>query len=230
MNKRIWLLSAALCVGMQPFMAQAVTIKEGGKTTAQTTDKKSSGKAAFSAEEKRILTKVETYLNGLTTIVSDFSQVAPDGSLVSGKFYLSRPAKMRWQYDPPTPILMVTSGKYLIYYDYELEQVSDIPLDDTLAGFLARAQISFDDSVIVEGLQNNAGSLRITLTQKKRPKDGKLTLEFTDSPMTLRNMVVTDATGQVTTVSLNNARYGVPIDAELFKFSDPRYGKRKKRN
>src|SRR5690554_6741794 len=55
-----------------------------------------------------LLDRVAAYLTDLTTIVADFTQVAPDGSLSTGKFYLKRPNKMRWQYDPPTPVLMLT--------------------------------------------------------------------------------------------------------------------------
>lgn len=67
------------------------------------------------------LKRVENYLNSISTIVADFTQVAPDGTLASGKFYLKRPGKMRWQYEPPTPVLIILNDWHFIYYDYELE-------------------------------------------------------------------------------------------------------------
>ncbi|MBM3618369.1 MAG: outer membrane lipoprotein carrier protein LolA [Alphaproteobacteria bacterium] len=185
---------------------------------------------ALNAEEKASVTRVEKYLSGLTTILADFVQIAPDGSLVSGKFYLQRPGKMRWQYEPPTPILMVADGRHLIFYDYELDQTSYIPLQDTLAGFLARKDIKFGKDVVITAIEEGAGTLRLTMVQKSKPKDGSLTLEFATEPLQLRNMLVFDATGQQTTVALNNARYGVPLDAKLFIFDDtikPRIGKKK---
>jgi outer membrane lipoprotein-sorting protein len=75
-------------------------------------------------------------------------------------------------------------------------------------------------------MQRSNGSLRISLIQSKRPKDGTLTLEFSDSPLSLRNMIVTDSGGQTTTVSLNNARFNAPIAADLFVFNDPHLGKK----
>ena len=60
-----------------------------------------------------------------------------------------------------------------------------------------------------------------------RLRDGQLMLEFSDKPLLIRNMVVTDATQQQTTVSLNNARFGVPLDEELFDFRDPRKGRQR---
>ncbi len=169
------------------------------------------------------LSRIEEYLNGITTIVADFTQVAPDGSLTAGKFSLKRPGKMRWQYNPPTPLLMVASGGEIIYYDYELEQVTHIPLESTLAGFLAKEIISFaDPAVTVEGIEKQAGAVRLTLIQPGRESEGRLMLEFSDNPLQIRNMVVTDAQGQTTTVSLNNARFGLPLDNSLFVFKDPR--------
>lgn len=185
----------------------------------------------LTAEDKAAVTKVEKYLTGLTTIQADFVQIAPDGGMASGKFYLSRPGKMRWQYDPPTPILMVADGKFLVFYDYELDQTSYIPLQETLAGFLARDVIRFGGDVVITDINRGPGSLRLSMVQQEKPKDGILTLEFATSPLQLRNMKVVDAIGQETTVSLNNARYGIPLGKELFVFEDkttaPRIGNQK---
>ena len=177
------------------------------------------------AKNQTTIDRLQEYLSGLTTIISDFTQTAPDGTLTNGKFFLQRPGRMRWQYNPPTPILMVSNGSELVYYDYELEQSSHIPLDQTLIGFLAQDKIRFDGMVGVTDLSVENGAIRITLAQHDKPDDGQLMLEFSDHPLLLRNMVIRDATHQVTTVSLNNARFGLKMDPELFVFREP--GKRK---
>lgn len=117
---------------------------------------------------------------------------------------------------------MVSNGSELVYYDYELEQASHLPLDKTLIGFLAQEKITFGGQVAVTDFYQDSGVIRITLVQRERPGDGQLMLEFSDKPLLLRNMVVKDATKQVTTVSLNNARFGVKMDPALFKFIEPR--------
>jgi len=179
------------------------------------------------APHQKTIDRIQEYLTGLTTIVSDFTQVAPDGSLTSGKFFLGRPGKMRWQYNPPTPILMVSNGDEMIYYDYELEQLSHIPLDQTLIGFLAQNPISFDKTVGLTGFSQSADVIRISLAQLGKPEDGELTLEFSDKPLAIRNMVIRDAQHQVTTVSLNNAQFDVKLNPKLFDFRDPREDRRK---
>jgi outer membrane lipoprotein-sorting protein len=183
--------------------------------------------ALVQAKESRAeaLARVEQYLSDLTTIVADFSQVAPSGEMSSGKFYLKRPQKMRWQYNPPTPILMVTRGSSLTYYDYELNQVTDIPLEDTLLSFLSKAKISFADKAIkVSRFEQESGLLRVTVVQAEKPKDGALLLEFSDHPIRLYNMQITDATGQTTSVSLSNARFDMQLEDSVFAFKDPRLG------
>lgn len=178
-------------------------------------------------KDHQTLARVERYLTALTSVKADFIQVSPSGDIAGGQFYMMRPGKLRMQYDPPTPVLMVTSGDQLIYYDYELKQVNQIALESTLVGFMARKDVKFDDSVKVVNLSYGQNSLRVTLIQTDNPRDGLLTLEFSDNPLEIRNMVVTDSGSQMTTVSLNNAEFDIPLDASLFTFKDPRIGGRK---
>jgi outer membrane lipoprotein-sorting protein len=176
------------------------------------------------ATHRKTIERLETYLSNIHTIISDFTQVAPDGSLASGKFFMERPGKMRWQYKPPTPILMVSNGSEFVYYDYQLEQVSYMPLDSTLIGFLARPKISFDKTVGITEFTKSANAIRVTLAQRDKPSEGQLMLEFSDNPLMLRNLVIRDATNQITSVSLSNAKFDSPIEKNLFEFRDPRKG------
>lgn len=181
--------------------------------------------------DKTTLVHVEKYLSGIHTLSADFIQAAPNGDITSGKFCLQRPGKLRMEYDPPTPVLMVTSGNYIVYYDKELDQVSRIRLDSTLVGFLARDNIQFDSSVTITNMEDEDKILRISLIQTKHPRDGTLTLEFSEDPLTFHNIIVKDSTGQVTTVALNNAQFNMPLPQSLFVFKDPHLsGKRSIRN
>lgn len=166
--------------------------------------------------------RIERYLTNLRTIASDFVQIAPDGASTSGKMFVKRPNKMRWTYDPPTPVLMVTRGNFLTYYDFGLKQVSDIPLDNTLLSFFSSDNVKFGETVKIRGLQKEAGIVRIQLQQADNPELGILTLEFTDAPLTLRNFIIKDAQGRTTSVSMTNTRYDEPLSDELFEFQDPR--------
>lgn len=181
---------------------------------------------ANSPETLATLKRVETFLNGITTMTSDFVQVAPDGSLAEGKLFLKRPGNMRWQYNPPTPILMVAAHDVLTYHDFELDQTTQMPMDDSLASFLAKPQIRLDDNAFrIINFREGADSIRFTILQTAKQADGSLTLEFSDNPLKIENMVVTDAAGQVTTVKLQNIHYGDALADNLFSFDDPRKGR-----
>lgn len=178
---------------------------------------------SFAADKTADIARVESYLSALTTITADFSQVDANGGLSEGKFYLKRPGKMRWQYSPPTPILLVSDGKVIVYYDAELDQVNYVPMDDTLAGFLGKPVIKLDSattkltSFVVDG-----GIIRATIIQKSKPDEGALTLELTDKPLQLRQMRIKDASGQETNIQLQNAEFGRALPDKLFTFEDPR--------
>lgn len=172
--------------------------------------------------------RVEEYLTDLYSIVADFNQVDAGGGVAEGKFYLKKPGKMRWEYKPPTPILLVSNGKVMTYYDSELDQVNYIAFDDTLAGFLAQEKITLTSkSAQLVDFVAKEGVIRATIVQRQKPDEGSLTLEFSDKPLQLRQMVVTDARGQRTNIQLQNATYGENLPDSLFKFEDPRgLGKR----
>ena len=178
---------------------------------------------AFAGDDPSEPAQVEAYLSGISSIVADFNQVSADGSVGTGKFFLKRPGKMRWQYNPPTPILLVSNGKTVTYYDASLAQVSYVGIDDTLAGFLAQKDIKFEnDSIHMLKFEAKNSAIRVQVVQKKKPDEGSLTLEFTDNPIELKQMVVVDATGQTTRVQLQNAQFGPVLDDKLFVFEDPR--------
>ena len=170
--------------------------------------------------------RIAGYLTNLTTIEADFTQSSSDGSIGEGKFYLQRPRQMRWEYLPPVPILIVSSGSELVYFDKELEQISRIPIDSTLAGFLAQEKIVFEGEIGIEEISNEAGVLRISISQRSKPEKGRLTLEFSDNPLLLKRMSIMDSTGQETRVSLSNAKFGIKLDPKLFVFKDTRKKRR----
>lgn len=183
--------------------------------------------APLTDKQKLLLSRVQTYLNGVKTMTADFVQISPDGSLASGKFFLKRPGRLRWQYDPPTPILIVADGTFVNIHDYELNEVSKLPISNTLVSFLAQNTISFGGTAKVVEVEGDHEAVRVSIAQADRPEDGTLTLVFSDKPLMLRKMTVKDGAGQATQVSFNDARFGTPLEAKLFEFEDPKLGKKR---
>ena len=198
-------LSLFLCL----FLAAAASLP--GQARAQ----------IFSPEQIADINRIEAYLNQMTTLDSRFVQIDPQGNFTEGTLFLSRPGKMRFEYDPPTPLLLVADGTWFIYVDKELEEVSHIPLDSTPAAFLLQEEISFRDQYKVTGISSGNALVTIEVTDRYAPENGKVMLVFEDRPLQLKQWTVTDAQGLDTRVTLINSRFGRELDDELFRFKNP---------
>jgi outer membrane lipoprotein-sorting protein len=177
----------------------------------------------LSAEELAQVSRIESYLNRLRTLRARFVQVSSNGAVAEGNLYLSRPGRMRIEYDPPVPVLIVATGTLLVYFDKELEQVSHLPLSSTPVAILTRETISLQDpELILTGFESEMQMLRITLVQADDPMAGSVTLAFSVNPIALKKWSVVDAQGVETQVMLQSPAFDLPLDAELFRFQDPR--------
>ncbi len=176
----------------------------------------------LSATDVAAIRRVEAYLNKLKTVQARFIQVSSNGAQAEGDIYISRPGRMRIQYDPPSPVFIVADGSWLIYVDKELDQVSYMPLESTPAGILLDAKISIlGGDFTITHFENEADVIRITLYKTDDPGKGILTLIFSDRPLTLKKWTITDTQGILTSVSLIGSRFGIPLDGNLFKFKSP---------
>lgn len=181
--------------------------------------------AELSAQDKADMARVETYLNTIRTAESRFTQFASNGEVATGTFSLQRPGKLRFEYDPPVPILIVANGSQLVYFEKELEEVSYIPIGRTPLGFLLSPTVAFGKDIAVDRVQRQPGALAITGHDTDRPEDGAVTLVFTEQPFELRQWIVRDAQGKSTTISLDGLRTGLAIDPQRFVFVDPNFNK-----
>ncbi len=178
--------------------------------------------ATLSAADRADVGRIEAYLNRIRTLKARFLQVSSTGDLSEGTLFISRPGKLRIEYDPPVAILIVAARGVLTYFDMELEQVSEIDLESTPAGILLRETVSFfSGDFTLTKFKRQADAARVTLVRTEDPLEGSLTLIFSDRPLTLRKWIVTDAQGVKTTVSLLKTRFGLPLNPDLFTFEAP---------
>lgn len=176
----------------------------------------------LTAQDMNDIGRAEAYLNSITTLSARFIQVSPSGVAAEGTAYLQRPGFMRLDYDPPNHIQLLADGRFLIYYDKQLDQTSYIGLNDTPAGILVRPQVRLEGGdVTVTGVARGPGMVAVSLIQATDPGAGEITLVFQERPFELKQWRVRDPQGQVTTVSLFGAQTGIRLDPNLFHFVDP---------
>ncbi len=146
-------LSAALLGGAVPSASAAAAAAAAATTPT------------LSAPDQAVVAQVEEYLNGIHTMQSKFVQVAPDGRQTTGTFSLSRPGKMRLEYDKPIKDFVVADGTFIFYWDGEMRQQSSAPLGSTLADFILRKTIRLAGDVIVTGVYTTPGVVEVSLVE-----------------------------------------------------------------
>ncbi|MBV9735647.1 MAG: outer membrane lipoprotein carrier protein LolA [Acidisphaera sp.] len=174
-------------------------------------------------QDRADLARIEAYLNGVHSLKARFLQIAPDGSTSQGTAWLERPGRMRFQYDPPSPLLLVAGHGLVVFHDAELQQTSNIPIGSTPLGILLAADIRLSGPVSVTDVQRRPGEIALTLVRTASPEEGSLTLVFSDGPLLLRSWTVVDAQRQATRVSLFDVQLGGDFPDKLFEFIDPRF-------
>ncbi len=128
---------------------------------------------------------------------------------------------MRFQYDPPSPFLLIAAHGVLTFNDSSLQQQSNIPLSRTPLGILLAESVTLSGDVTVTSVQRLPGQVQLTLVRTASPGDGSLTLIFADGPMTLKQWIVVDAQRRETHVTLSDARLGGTFDPALFEQLSP---------
>jgi outer membrane lipoprotein-sorting protein len=175
---------------------------------------------ALSATDRALVSRIEAYLNDQQGLTADFLQVSSDGSTRSGKAWLERPGRMRFQYDPPDPQLLVAGYGLLVYHDPELNQTTNIPLGSTPLGILLAQHVDLlSSNVVITNIQQQPGEDDVTLIRKDKAAAGSLTLTFSTDPLELRQWLVNDAQGRQTRVTLYNVKPGGPYPNSLFEYS-----------
>lgn len=185
------------------------------------------------------LSAVESYMNSINTLKARFQQRGPDGKLTRGMFHMSRPGKVRFEYEEDVPLLIVSDGRTINMVDYELRQVTKWPIKDTPLALLVADEIVLGKNVtlVASGPGELANMISITAKDPKKPEQGTMTLLFSGEPddagnvkLTLRAWQVIDTQGALTTISLAEPETNLELDENLWSFKDPRADRFKRRN
>ena len=180
-----------------------------------------SAHAQLSGADARDLSRISNYLNGVKTLEGSFVQIGHDGELSEGLFYLRRPGRIRFEYKPPNPALVVADGTWVGVYDTRLNTLDRIPLKSTPLNLLLKKRVDLRKENAVRSIERGAGQMRVTAVDPDEPDQGSITMVFAENPLELRQWIVVDAQGLTTTVALSEMRSNVKLDPNLFFIEDP---------
>jgi len=160
--------------------------------------------------------KIADHFSSVKTMTGDFMQFGPRGDQTTGKFYLERPGKLRFNYDPPSTLKVIADGRNVAVGNGELSTWDFYPLSRTPLSLLLADKIDLEHRM-VRDVQENSGLTFIVLGDKSIFGDQLITLIFDSKTFELRQWTITDAQGKDTTVILSNVRTGVQFGRSVFR-------------
>ncbi len=166
--------------------------------------------------------KAEDYLNSLKAARARFVQTTHDGTQLVGTFFLQRPGKLRFEYDPPVEDFVVADGTFIYFYDAELQEQSNAPIGQTLADFILRPQLELTGDLQVVSLKRAGDLLQMEVVQSSDPAAGRLVLGFKEDPFSLKKWRVVDAQGLITEVELFYLKTDITHPSGLFVYKNPK--------
>lgn len=168
-------------------------------------------------EQAQSIDAISAYINSFKTMQGEFTQVSPKGNLSRGVFYISKPGKMRFEYAPPNPFLIVADGKWLTIKNRAKEKGDQFPLSETPLRLVLANKVDLVRDTRILAFEEADGLTTVTLEDmESNLGNGQLVLVFDQNRKALQQWVVIDGKGRRTTVSLENVEAGIKPDPKLF--------------
>ncbi|MGF7158550.1 outer membrane lipoprotein-sorting protein [Rhodoligotrophos appendicifer] len=178
--------------------------------------------AKLTAEQTQSVQAISNYFNNFNYIQGDFIQVGPKGHVSQGLFFISKPGKLRFEYAPPNPFLVVSDGDYVIVANRKNEKSDFYPLSKTPLQLVLAPKVNLLQEANVVDVRRQDDLVAVTLEDKSAFVPGQLILVFDETKQSLVQWVIVDSDKNRTTISLSNVETGVAPDPKLFVFNAPR--------
>ncbi|WOI53393.1 outer membrane lipoprotein carrier protein LolA [Parvularcula sp. LCG005] len=178
------------------------------------------GPVAFAdLTDEQVFEKAADALENIKSMRATFVQFSPSGAEMTGTVSLSRPGRLRFDYDEPVPQLIVATGGIVYVHDSELETTDTYPVGETPLQFLLSKRISRDEARVTNIFRSEDG-VAVMLQSRDEELQGELGLVFGAPDMTLKEWAVFEPTGDVTRVALKDVEMDVRLPGRLFRAPD----------
>ncbi len=172
---------------------------------------------AFDSKQRALLDRISMYLSSIQTMVGNFVQIGPDGGRTEGTFYLQKPGRVRFEYNPPSPIDIIADGSSVVVRDRKLATQDLYPLSETPLRYLLADRIDLLRDTDVVSVTSDDTFASVTIEQKQLMiGTDKLMIMFDAKDLTLKQWTVTDPQGFDTTVAVYNLDTTKKPDPDLF--------------
>lgn len=168
---------------------------------------------SFSNEE---IFKAEKWLNNITSMTADFIQVSSDGGSAEGKIFIKKNHGFRFEYSPPSPLLIVGRGNWVIVQDLIENTSNNYPLYQTPFSRFLSDNVSLSPEGFQTLSRTKNGILEITVISNEE-NGGFLQLDFSTNPFQLRRWIIIDQIGTEIAVTLQNHKFNIDLPASTFR-------------
>jgi len=172
--------------------------------------------ADFTKQDAADLNRLSDALNAIRSLKGEFVQLDPNGATEQGEVYIQKPGKMRFEYKPPSTVLVVSDGVDVAVFNRKLNTKDRYPLSTTPLNILLSDHVNLKGSSSVIGIDHKPGEIVVRARSNDRRVTGNITIVFSDPELALKQWTVVDAQGLATTVTLRNVQTGVALAPELF--------------
>ncbi len=212
-------------------IALALTAALSGPAAAQTVAplaapvvraQKPAPAAPLTAADQATVDRAVAYLEALNSASGRFVQTDARGTVTQGAIALQRPGKARFDYDPPSGLLVVADGRVVSVFDRRLKTFDSYPIRATPLGLFLAGRIKLDGGVRVTRVTRLADGFSLTAEDPKKLTRGSITLNFTDAPLALLGWSLVDPRGSLTRVRLVDLKPASGLDPRQFVLKDPR--------
>lgn len=167
--------------------------------------------------QNAVVDSVNAYLTGLQSATARFTQESSDGSVVNGTFYMAKPGKMRFEYDPPSPALIIADGSALAIFDKKSSRGPQrYSQSSTPLSLLSRNDIDVTKSKFVRLIETRNGQIHMTMFDPEKPDNGTMRMIFDQNPMELVGWVISESNGLESLVNLGPLTKNISLDHQLF--------------
>jgi outer membrane lipoprotein-sorting protein len=174
----------------------------------------------FSAAQQQALANIDAYMNSFSLMEGKFIQVAPNGNQSDGVFFISRPGKIRFHFNPPSQVDIIASNGKVAVEDKRVGTQDEYPLSKTPLRYLLADRINLLQPGLVSDVQIGNGLIQVTIVETSNLVSGKITMTFDVKTYALQRWVVTDAQGGQTSFGIYDTVLGKPQNPELFWIVD----------
>lgn len=178
----------------------------------------SSNSLVFADIKSDTLAALREHYSNVPTMKGEFLQFGPTGDQSGGEFSIKRPGKVRFDYEDPSPVQVVSNGLAVMVINKKLKTFDTYPLKNTPLKLLLDDKLDISSDSIID-VKVTDDVTTIVMGDKQIFGNSIITLLFEPETFELRQWTIKDAQGKETSVMVFNVEDNVQISDREFQIN-----------